>query len=209
MASSYFQEDYERFAGVSTRGRREPYRGTVYGQPWPRHPIPVYCGPWASNTIDLQTAGWSFAVQQNVEYRSHDIVMASPYRKAMAIFRIDDSDMVERRNMPLTFQGDLVEKAALPERIFNGDWRFPDMKDAFHCEMEVMHGMRHFDPRDLFPQSEKAGEDGKIILPDTQTVKDALDLVLALQEPRQKEIRRNQKVREHQHAKIVTLEKIA
>lgn len=67
-----------------------------------------------------------------------------------------------------------------------------------------MHGIREYHYEELFPQSECSDPESLIVLPDKQSVDDALDIILNMQSDKQAEIRQNQ--RRRQHASIITLE---
>ena len=191
------------------------------GQAWPRQPIPVRCDGWVSDTLTLERHGYKFLVDRNVATMTYRIAIGKNGAKSCIMIpemHYEQEYLHGSSTRPLEFHGEFLTVMEIQEtKVFrenHGAISFvqKDMNDAYWCEQEVMMGMtnRRIDIRDLFPQSEKS-ETG-IVLPDTQTLNECLDLILTKQQPRMEEIKRNQKRRdlvEKTGATLITLEKIA
>jgi len=188
---------------------------TYMGQEWPRQPIPIRCDGWVSDTLTLQRHGYEFKVSKDESRLAYMIAIGKAGCSSMIM--IDDFHYEDfmRSGRPLEFHGEFITKMDVQyvktKKEFS-NFVSVDMNDAYWCETEVQYQSRHIDVRELFPQSEKASEDSLIVLPDKQTVNEALEIILEKQAPRQEEIKRNRKRRdlvEKTQARIVTLEEIA
>jgi hypothetical protein len=195
---------------------RDNARAQYYGQDWPRQPIPVFCDGWTSDTLTLQRHGYEFKTYRNEQRLTWDILIGKAgCRSVISIpdFHYEESYLHNPTGRPLEFHGEFITRMEVREEIqqLAATWKTVDMNDAYWCEREVMYSNGHFhlDPRDLFPQSEKT-ESGLIILPNEQTVTEALDVLLTMQAPRAEEIKdRNRKRAGKEHARIITLEEVA
>lgn len=131
-ANHFSQQSQERVAGLCVEGRREPYRGELFGQPWPRQPIPVRAGPWTSDSLTLERDGWKFESHYKVDTMQHQVVC---HKQGVAgVLVMNDIELHMQNGAPLVFNAQLVETVRSRHVLTNDMFVPVSMQDAWHCE---------------------------------------------------------------------------